>query len=37
MILVDSSMWIDYFNSNDTPETAELDIFEPHSHRSHLD
>jgi Arc/MetJ family transcription regulator len=37
MMLVDSSVWIDYFNSNDPPETAELDIFEPHSHRSHLD
>lgn len=25
MILVDSSVWIDYFNGNDTPETAKLD------------
>ena len=25
MILVDSSVWIDYFNGRDTPETSELD------------
>lgn len=25
MILVDSSVWIDYFNGNDTPETVKLD------------
>ena len=25
MILVDSSVWIDYFNGHDTPETTQLD------------
>lgn len=25
MIFVDSSVWIDYFNGNDTPETNKLD------------
>ncbi len=25
MILVDSSVWIDYFNGRDTPQTAKLD------------
>jgi predicted nucleic acid-binding protein len=25
MILVDSSVWIDYFNGNDTPQTLTLD------------
>ena len=25
MILVDSSVWIDFFNGNDTPETERLD------------
>ncbi len=25
MIIVDSSVWIDYFNGNDIPEVAELD------------
>jgi predicted nucleic acid-binding protein len=25
MILVDSSVWIDYFNGNDTPQTFKLD------------
>jgi predicted nucleic acid-binding protein len=25
MILVDSSVWIDYFNGKDTPQTAKLD------------
>ncbi len=25
MIIVDSSIWIDYFNGNDIPEVAELD------------
>lgn len=25
MILVDSSVWVDYFNGHDTPETARLD------------
>lgn len=25
MILVDTSVWIDYFNGRDTPETARLD------------
>jgi predicted nucleic acid-binding protein len=26
MILVDSSVWIDYFNGHNTPETTELDL-----------
>ena len=26
MIMVDSSVWIDYFNGRDTPETAQLDL-----------
>ena len=26
MILVDSSVWIDYFNGRDTPQVARLDI-----------
>ncbi len=25
MILVDSSVWVDYFNGQDTPQTAKLD------------
>ena len=25
MILVDSSVWVDYFNGRDTPQTAKLD------------
>ncbi len=25
MIMVDSSIWIDYFNGRDTPETRQLD------------
>lgn len=25
MIVVDSSVWIDYFNGSDTPQTAILD------------
>jgi len=27
MILVDSSVWIDYFNGNDTTETKKLDLY----------
>ena len=27
MILVDSSVWIDYFSGTDTPQTATLDAF----------
>jgi predicted nucleic acid-binding protein len=27
MILVDSSVWIDYFNGRDTPQVSQLDIF----------
>lgn len=25
MILIDSSVWIDYFNGQDTPQTRKLD------------
>lgn len=27
MILVDSSVWIDYFNGNDTDEVKKLDLY----------
>ena len=27
MILVDSSVWIDFFNGRDTPEAARLDLY----------
>ncbi len=27
MILIDSSVWIDYFNGQDTPQTYKLDTF----------
>ncbi|SFM65729.1 hypothetical protein [Nitrosomonas communis] len=26
MILIDSSVWIDYFNDLDTPQTSKLDM-----------
>lgn len=26
MIIVDSSLWIDYFNGAETPETNKLDV-----------
>jgi predicted nucleic acid-binding protein len=27
MILVDSSVWVDYFNGRDTPQVARLDLY----------
>ena len=27
MILVDSSVWIDYFRNDSTPQTAQLDLW----------